>query len=327
LSELLRVEGLRKSFGATAALDGVSLAIAEGECFALLGGSGCGKSTLLRCLAGLEAPEAGRILLDGADITGWPPHRRPLNMMFQSYALFPHLDVARNIAFGLEQAGLARREIGARVDRMLALVRLEGFSARRPAQLSGGQQARVALARALAREPRVLLLDEPLSALDRNLREAMQAELAAIQRAMRTTFVLVTHDQAEAMTLATRMAVMRAGRIVQMGTPAALYERPADRFVAEFLGAANVVEGAAFGHPGTVAIRPERIALTEGEAEGVPAVVRAIAYRGESHLLHVALEAGPVLRVSLPNRGAPPPALGARVALRIAPDAIVALGE
>jgi ABC-type Fe3+/spermidine/putrescine transport system ATPase subunit len=317
VSHFLQVEGLRKSFGRAPALDAVDLAIAEGERFALLGPSGCGKSTLLRCLAGLEVPDAGRILLDGEDITALPAHRRPVNMMFQSYALFPHMDVARNIGFGLVQAGMPKPEIARRVERMLALVRLEGFGGRRPAQLSGGQRARVALARALAREPRLLLLDEPLSALDRNLREAMQSELAAIQQATRTTFVLVTHDQVEAMTLATRMAVMRAGRIVQEGAPAALYERPTSRYVAEFLGAANILDGAA--------IRPERIALRPDGPH--PGVVRETAYRGPDFLLSVALDSGPVLRVVMPNTGTPPPPVGSRVALGWDADAVVALRE
>ena len=317
MSHFLRVEGLRKSFGGSVALDGLDLGIEEGERFALLGPSGCGKSTLLRCLAGLETPDAGRILLDGQDITALPAHRRPVNMMFQSYALFPHMDVARNIGFGLVQAGLPKGDIARRVERMLALVRLEGFGGRRPAQLSGGQRARVALARALAREPRLLLLDEPLSALDRNLREAMQSELAAIQQATRTTFVLVTHDQAEAMTLATRMAVMRGGRLVQEGPPATLYERPNSRYVAEFLGAANILDGAA--------IRPERITLRpDGPHAGT---LRETAYRGQDFCLSVALDAGPVLRVVMPNTGVAPPPVGSRVALGWDEDAVVALPE
>jgi len=323
LSAFFRVEGLRKAFGQAAALDGVDLAIAEGERFALLGASGCGKSTLLRCLAGLEAPDGGRILLDGNDITALPAHRRPVNMMFQSYALFPHRDVAGNIGFGLVQAGLPKPEIARRVERMLALVRLEGFGGRMPAQLSGGQRARVALARALARQPRLLLLDEPLSALDRNLREAMQAELIAIQAATRTAFVLVTHDQAEAMSLATRMAVMRAGRIEQTGPPAAVYEQPSSRYVAEFLGAANILDGALLGRAGMVAIRPERIALRPDGPH--PGTLREAAYRGQDFLLLVALDGGPLLRVAQPNTGTLPPPLGSRVALAWGEDAVVAL--
>jgi putrescine transport system ATP-binding protein len=326
-ASFLSIEGLRKRFGATAALDGVDLAIGRGEFFALLGGSGCGKSTLLRCLAGLEQPDAGRILLDGQDMAGTPPHARPVNMMFQSYALFPHMDVAANIAFGLKQDGLPRAEIAARVDAMLALVKLEGFGARRPAQLSGGQRARVALARALAKRPRLLLLDEPLSALDRNLREAMQLELVGIQGRTGTTFVVVTHDQEEAMTMATRLAVMDRGRLVQVGTPAEVYEAPNSRFVANFLGAANILEGRVVGAaegrlriagpgfemetPGSaapeaaiaVAIRPERLRLVRGAAGPNTArgTLRDIAYRGEGFTFHVVLEGGAELRVSQPN--------------------------
>jgi putrescine transport system ATP-binding protein len=327
----LRIEGLSRRFGATAALDRVSLDIAEGERFALLGASGCGKSTLLRCLAGLEAPDEGRILLDGEDITALPAHARPVNMMFQSYALFPHMDVARNIAFGLEQARLPKREIAARVEAMLALVRLEGFGGRRPAQLSGGQRARVALARALARRPRLLLLDEPLSALDRNLREAMQAELVAIQAATGTSLILVTHDQAEALSVATRLAVMQAGRLAQVGPPGEVYARPASRFVAEFLGAANVLDGAALDppRPGLVAIRPERIAIAPaGPAQGgALGTVREVSFRGEGFACLVALDGGATLRATRANDGAAPPAPGARVRLRWDSEAVVSLPE
>ncbi len=333
----LRIEGVRKRFGSVTALDGVDLDIAQGEVFALLGGSGCGKSTLLRCLAGLETPDAGRILLGAEDITAIPAHARPVNMMFQSYALFPHMDVAANIAFGLRQDRLPKREIGARVEEMLALVRLEGFGGRRPAQLSGGQKARVALARALAKRPRLLLLDEPLSALDRNLREAMQLELRLIQHRTGTTFVLVTHDQQEAMTLATRLAVMDRGRLVQAGTPAEVYERPASRFVAEFLGAANILDGVvgAAGPDGlriaaagteivvageapdgarvAVALRPEHLRLLPGATPGPNRAcgrLKEAAYRGEGFTFLVGLDAGGELRVTQPNqrRGASSPA-------------------
>jgi ABC-type Fe3+/spermidine/putrescine transport system ATPase subunit len=321
VSSFLGIEGLRKSFGATLALDGVDLEIAEGERFALLGASGCGKSTLLRCLAGLEWPEAGRVLLDGADITEAPPHARPVNMMFQSYALFPHMDVARNIGFGLKQEGVPVREISSRVEDMLALVRLDGLGARKPHQLSGGQRARVALARALAKRPRLLLLDEPLSALDRNLREAMQGELAAIQVRTGTTFVIVTHDQAEAMTLATRIAVMDRGRIVQVGTPAEVYGRPRNRFVAEFLGAANML--------GKVAIRPERISIAregEGQASGT---VREIAYRGDAFAVAVMLEDGTTMRLTVPaaHGAVAPVVVGEQVVLGWDADAVMVLGE
>jgi putrescine transport system ATP-binding protein len=343
----LAVEGLRKRFGTTAALDGVDLAVGQGEFFALLGGSGCGKSTLLRCLAGLEAPDCGRILLEGRDITATPAFARPVNMMFQSYALFPHMDVAANIAFGLRQDGVPRRAAAARVEAMLSLVQLEGFGGRKPSQLSGGQRARVALARALAKQPRLMLLDEPLSALDRNLREAMQRELVGIQARTGTTFVVVTHDQQEAMAMATRLAVMDRGRMVQVGTPAEVYERPNSRFVAEFLGAANIldgtvrangaaglrIEGQGFailaegnGSPGAriaVAIRPERLRLQRADAAAQPGTnqargtLRAIAYRGEGFTFHVALEGGAELRASMPNErpGAPPPATAGETVL------------
>ncbi|HKM63126.1 MAG TPA: ABC transporter ATP-binding protein [Acidisphaera sp.] len=226
---LLWIEALRKRYGAVEALRGVSLDIAAGELFVLLGGSGSGKTTLLRTIAGFERPDAGRILLRGEDVTALPPHRRPVNMMFQSYALFPHLKVAENIAYGLRRMGLGRAERLAKVERLLDLVRLTGLGDRRPDTLSGGQRQRVALARALAREPALLLLDEPLSALDRSLREETREELAALQRRLGMAFVLVTHDQEEALTMASRIGVMRDGLLVQVGTPRELYEQPADR--------------------------------------------------------------------------------------------------
>ncbi len=354
MSAFLRVEGLRKRFGPVTALDGLDLEIARGEVFALLGASGCGKSTLLRCLAGLEEPDEGRILLESRNLAGTPAYARPVNTMFQSYALFPHMDVAGNIAFGLKQDRLPKPEIAARVAEVLALVKLEGMGARRPHQLSGGQRARVALARALAKRPRLLLLDEPLSALDRNLREAMQLELVGIQARTGTTFVLVTHDQAEAMTVATRIAVMDRGRIVQLGTPEEVYEAPNSRFVAIFLGAANILEGrvasAAEGRlrvegPGfataalgrveagaavALALRPERLRLLPAgdPPNGARGVLRDIAYRGEGYLYHVVLEGGAELRVSQPNlarRAAPPAAPGAPVAVAWEEDAPVVL--
>ncbi|MGG5821516.1 ABC transporter ATP-binding protein [Falsiroseomonas sp. HW251] len=349
----LAVEGVRKRFGATVAVDGVDLAIAKGELFALLGGSGCGKSTLLRCLAGFETPDEGRILLDGQDITATPPYARPVNMMFQSYALFPHMDVASNVGFGLRQDGLPKPEIARRVEEMLALVQLERFGGRRPAQLSGGQRARVALARALAKRPLLLLLDEPLSALDRNLREAMQRELVGIQHRTGTTFVVVTHDQQEALAMASRIGVMDRGRLVQVGTPAEVYEAPNSRFVATFLGAANILEGTVteagpdglrIATPGAeivapgraeagahiaVALRAEHLRIEPAGAAGpnrARGTLRDVAYRGEGFTVHVALDAGGELRVSRPNRrGAAPPVAGEAVTVAWDPDAAVVL--
>jgi len=240
---LVRFDGVSKAFGETAAVDDVSVSIYEREFFALLGPSGCGKTTLMRMLAGFEQPDAGRILLADRDIQHDPPHRRPVHMMFQAYALFPHLSVAQNVAFGLKQQAVSRAEIGPRVEEMLALVRLEGLGRRRIDQLSGGQKQRVALARALAPRPRLLLLDEPMAALDKKLREETQFELMALQQRLGMTFMIVTHDQDEAMVVADRIAVMREGRIVQVGRPAEVYEAPADRYVAGFIGDINLFEG------------------------------------------------------------------------------------
>src|SRR5262249_35469218 len=220
-----------------------SLAIYEREFFALLGPSGCGKTTLMRMVAGFEAPSAGKVLLDGQDLAGVPPYRRPSNMMFQSYALFPHMTVEQNVAFGLKQDRMARAEIDARVEEMLPLVKLKEFAKRKPHQLSGGQKQRVALARSLAKKPKVLLLDEPLGALDKKLREETQFELIDLQMTLGLTFLIVTHDQEEAMTLADRIAVMNHGRIIQVATPAEVYEQPNSRYVADFIGDINLLEG------------------------------------------------------------------------------------
>ncbi|MDP3417158.1 ABC transporter ATP-binding protein [Falsiroseomonas sp.] len=331
----LRIEKLTKRFGDFVALDEVSLPIYRGELFALLGGSGSGKSTLLRCLAGFLEPDAGRIVLDGQDMAGVPPYARPVNMMFQSYALFPHMSVAQNIGFGLKQEGAARSVIRDRVTEMLAMVKMEGFGDRKPAALSGGQRARVALARALAKRPKLLLLDEPLSALDKNLRESTQFELINIQERTGTTFVIVTHDQEEAMTMATRLAVMDRGTLAQVGTPSDVYEFPNSRFTAEFLGTANILEGVVEGveaegvrigsseldfdilaEPAAskplgarvfVALRPERMRI-ERVAPGTPlgdnrlvGRVRDIGYYGDFFLYYVVLANGKEVRVSQPN--------------------------
>ena len=330
----LRLIDVVKDYGDGPAVDHVSLDIHAGEFFALLGPSGCGKTTLLRMLAGFETPTAGRILLDGEDLTRVPPYERPVNMMFQSYALFPHMSVERNIAFGLEQEGMERAAIARRVEEMLALVQLERFARRKPGQLSGGQRQRVALARALARKPRLLLLDEPLGALDRKLREETQFELVNIQESLGLTCVIVTHDQEEAMTVSTRMAVMQDGRIAQIGEPREIYEAPATRYVAEFLGSVNILEGrvadAGAGvvrlaaHPAplradrpldrpdgariTVALRPEKLMLRPGD-EALPAaentldgVVEDIAYLGDVSIYRIRLACGTLMQVTRTNR-------------------------
>jgi ABC-type Fe3+/spermidine/putrescine transport system ATPase subunit len=241
--DFIVLDGVVREFGPVRAVDGVDLEVAEGEFLSLLGASGSGKTTLLRIVAGLERPDGGRVLIDGEDVTTVPPERRPTNMVFQSYALFPHLDVARNVGYGLRGAGLGRAARARKIDDALALVRLSGLGPRRPDQLSGGQRQRVALARALVRRPKVLLLDEPLAALDRRLREEMRVELRALQRTVGITFVLVTHDQEEALSLSDRVAVMARGRILQVDTPERLYAHPADREVASFIGTMNLIPG------------------------------------------------------------------------------------
>jgi putrescine transport system ATP-binding protein len=251
---LLEIIAASKRFAATVAVDEVSLSVETGEFFALLGPSGCGKTTLLRLIAGFETPDSGRILIDGVEMGAVPPYARPVNMMFQSYALFPHLDVAGNVAFGLKQERMERRRRAARVADMLALVQMSDYARRRPHELSGGQKQRVALARALAKMPKLLLLDEPLAALDRKLREETRVELTGIQERVGTAFLVVTHDQEEALGMAQRIAVMSRGRLVQTGPPADIYERPNSRFVADFVGAVNLFEGELVAAPGTPAL-------------------------------------------------------------------------
>jgi len=298
---IVRVEGITKRFGPVTAVDSVDLAIERGELFALLGGSGCGKTTLLRLLAGFETPDSGRVFIDGQDMTGVPPHRRPVNMMFQSYALFPHMSVADNVGYGLRREGLAKRETAQRVAEALELVRLSDLGARRPGQLSGGQRQRVALARALVKRPKLLLLDEPLAALDRKLREGTRFELVRLQEELGLTFVMVTHDQEEAMSMAGRLAVMDLGRIKQVGTPREVYERPCSRFVADFIGIANILS---LGDGRWLALRPEKIALaTErpATAHHVAGQILDIAYEGDRSLYRVVTEEGAVLLVSSAN--------------------------
>ncbi|HSG13443.1 MAG TPA: ABC transporter ATP-binding protein [Gaiellaceae bacterium] len=253
--DVIRIEGVTKRFGSVTAVDDVTLSVREGEFFGLLGPSGCGKTTLLRMLAGFETPDSGRLLLDGADLAGVKPNKRPVNMMFQSYALFPHMTVERNVAYGLRMEGVPKKRALERANEILELVQLPGFGGRRPSQLSGGQRQRVALARALVKQPRVLLLDEPLSALDRQIRGEMQIELKRIQHALGVTFVVVTHDQEEALTMADRIAVLDHGRAVQTGTPEELYESPATPFVARFLGDSNVFSGILETAGATTALR------------------------------------------------------------------------
>jgi putrescine transport system ATP-binding protein len=298
---IIKIDGVSKSFGAVQAVAGVDLEIAHGELFALLGGSGCGKTTLLRMLAGFETPDSGRIVIDGQDMTGVPPHLRPVNMMFQSYALFPHLDVANNVGYGLKREGAAKAEIAERVTEALALVKLEGLGERRPAQLSGGQRQRVALARALVKRPKLLLLDEPMAALDRKLREGTRFELVRLQEQLKLTFVMVTHDQEEAMGMAGRLAVMKDGLIVQTGTPHDVYERPATRFVADFIGVANILQT---GPRRWLALRPEKILLAASRpatAHAAIGKVVAVSYEGDRSLYRVAIDNGPIMLVSQMN--------------------------
>ncbi len=328
----VRIERLTKQYGDLYAVDDVSLEIYQGEFFSLLGGSGCGKTTLLRLVAGLEPPTAGRIFIDGTDVTELPPYRRPVNLMFQSYALFPHLSVTENIEFGLQQERLPRRERQRRVAEMLELLRIPDLGRRRPQQLSGGERQRVALARCLVKHPKLLLLDEPLGALDKRLREHTQFELVNLQEALGITFVTVTHDQEEAMTMSSRIAVMEAGRILQVDTPAGVYEYPNCRRVAEFIGSVNLFRGKvleqhngevlvqselgrtlrvpcpqplARGTPVAVAVRPEKLRLCQDLGEEATnrlrGVVEDIAYTGNLSIYHVRVSPAQVVQITLAN--------------------------
>jgi putrescine transport system ATP-binding protein len=327
----VRLQRVTCKFGDVYAVDDVSLDIYQGEFFSLLGSSGCGKSTLLRLLAGFETPTSGRILIDGVDVTDWPPYRRPVNMMFQSYALFPHMTVEGNIDFGLKQEKLSRDERQQRIEEMLALLQIEPLRRRKPDQLSGGQRQRVALARSLAKHPKLLLLDEPLGALDKRLRENTQFELVGLQEKLGITFITVTHDQEEAMTMSSRIAVMHEGRILQIDTPSGIYEYPGNRFVAGFLGSVNLFDGKvvervdnevvieagegdqyrmqcqlplAIGLPVTVAVRPEKLRLARDRTQAtnrVRGVVEDIAYLGDVSIFHIRTSSGQKVQMTLTN--------------------------
>ncbi len=330
----IEFRNVTKTFGDFTAVDDLSLKIHEREFFALLGGSGCGKTTMMRMLAGFETPNAGEILLDGQNLAGVPPYRRPVNMMFQSYALFPHMSVEANVAFGLKQEGMPRADIAVRVSEMLKLVRLEQFAKRKPHQLSGGQRQRVALARSLAKKPKVLLLDEPLGALDRKLREDTQFELMDLQYELGMTFLIVTHDQEEAMTVADRIAVMDKGRIIQIATPAEIYEVPNSRFVADFIGDINMMEckvvahaedgmrlhcplfscdidvaqkvEAGIGETVWFAIRPEKVRISfdepDSKVNAVHGEVWDIAYLGDVSIYHTHIADEETVRATVANR-------------------------
>jgi spermidine/putrescine transport system ATP-binding protein/putrescine transport system ATP-binding protein len=309
MNALLQIDGITKKFGPITAVDRISLEVMDGEFFAILGPSGCGKTTLLRVIAGFEAPDEGRVRLAGADITELKANRRPVNLMFQSYALFPHMTTFGNVAYGLEMEGLRGHALKERVDQALAMVRMADFAARKPNQLSGGQRQRVALARALVKRPKVLLLDEPLGALDRKLREQMQIELKRLQQDTGIAFVVVTHDQEEALTLADRIALLDRGRIVQLASPRALYDKPVNRFAADFIGLMNFIDGAVAGSafeapglgrlpapngvadgPAALAIRPERVRLTEtADGATIQGKVEGAAFLGQDVIAHVAV--------------------------------------
>ncbi|MGB7433232.1 MAG: ABC transporter ATP-binding protein [Ahrensia sp.] len=350
----IRFENVTKRFGDFTAVDNLTLHVYEREFFSLLGPSGCGKTTLLRMLAGFEEPTSGEIFLDNQPLKGVPPHQRPVNMMFQSYALFPHMSVADNIAFGLKQEGMGKAAIADRVEQMLKLVKLEKFAARKPHQLSGGQRQRVALARAVAKRPKLLLLDEPLGALDKKLREETQFELMDLQVELGLSFMIVTHDQEEAMTMSDRIAVMDAGIIVQTGTPAEIYEAPNSRYVADFIGSVNTFEGVVKSSAKGVvtmdgadgftikaeaekapdnsatawfSVRPEKIAVSRTKPKTTSNVVQGevwdIAYLGDMTIFNVKLDSGSVIKASMLNRSRlvdDPIGYEERVWLSFAPD-------
>jgi putrescine transport system ATP-binding protein len=357
-SDFVRIEKLTKRFDEVAAVDDVSIDIRQGEIFALLGSSGCGKSTLLRMLAGFETPTSGRIRLEGEDIAGIPPYERPINMMFQSYALFPHLTVQDNVAFGLRREGMPPAQIAERVEQMLRIVQLAPYAKRKPHQLSGGQQQRVALARCLAKRPRLLLLDEPLGALDRKLREQTQFELHNIIKQVGVTCVLVTHDQEEAMTMADRIAVMSQGRFLQVGRPVEIYETPNCRFVADFIGTVNLLDGvletdaadhcvvatpygrlwvghgvsATLGSQVSVALRPEKVRLlNEAPADAQYNCMRGriteTGYFGSYSLYRMAVDGGLELKIEMlhGDRHGEPFQRGDAAYATFAPDALVVL--
>jgi spermidine/putrescine transport system ATP-binding protein len=353
MSGEIQLEELTKAFGEHVAVAGISVDMPAGEFFTLLGPSGCGKTTTLRMIAGFERPTSGRIMLDGSDVARVPPHRRNVNTVFQSYALFPHLDVSKNVAFGLKYQKVDKSERARRVAAALELVNLTEFAHRKADQLSGGQQQRVALARALVLQPRVLLLDEPLGALDAKLRKSLQVELKALQADLGITFVFVTHDQEEALTMSDRIAVMNKGLVEQAASPRSIYEEPETVFVAEFLGVSNLLEADAVGREGAactvrigdrvfrcgqgeldtrgdvkVMIRPERIAIephTEAGEQRLPGIVERSVFLGGSHEVHVRVLGGELMRATVANDGSAPPVSldpGAAVSLRLPPAAL-----